>query len=113
MTVYDEIFRQAALPALLAMGGETIIYRPADRPPRPIRAIVHREPETPIAGLNTRAPSIIVECANHAVDGIPWDLLDVGSDRVDLAILDGGPLTTRAIASRIGGVSGVTAFMVR
>ncbi len=92
---------------------ETIIYRPASRPPRAIPAIVDRAEPTPQSPIGLPAARAIVAVKNHAVEGIDLAALDLAGDAIDLPLRDGGATTTRAITAVLSQDAGVLLLEVQ
>ena len=71
--------------------GEWVVYRPKDKPPRRVLAIIKRDYLDPITGMsNGRAPRFEVAIEWHATRGVAVGELDTGGDRFDLALHFGG-----------------------
>jgi len=94
--------------------GETITYRPDGGKPRRITAIVERQDaEAEPAAGRTRQPGISIVVQNDCLAGISADEIDIGTDKVELALRVGGEQAQRALGEIISQDEGILTLRVR
>jgi len=82
----------------LEVFGESVTYYPRAGGSRSITAIVNRErPETVDGAPHGSAPLLIIEVANDSTTGISSDEIDLGGDKVKLAVRIGKTTQQRVI----------------
>jgi hypothetical protein len=76
--------------------GEPAVYRPNGGDARSITIIVDRGAPQPIErGQKGHTYSMLISAENDSVLGISASEFDPGLDKIDLSIIEGGPLVTR------------------
>ena len=114
-TVFDTMFAKSAFSGLLLMHGEPLLYMPCDGRPRPITAIIDRDPPTILDGSgNAVTPSAVIQVYDSRTTGISRKELDIGSDQVRFP-LRVGDTAYKSFSLMVLQASsgGVTALMVR
>jgi hypothetical protein len=78
-----------------------VIYRPKGGLPRPIRAIIDRQPPEPLFPGQPRPLDfvLVVSVPNDPVTGIEHRTFDAGGDTIDVPLVYGGPLVNRTFSA--------------
>jgi len=101
-----------SLPSILAIAGESILYRPNGGTNRTITALVRRAAPEAVAGPGSgrlTATVITITVVNDAIDGIENSGINIGGDKVDVAVREGETPRTLNIARLL---KQTTAFQV-
>jgi hypothetical protein len=100
---------------LLALYGETIVYRNKAGVARPITGIVDRAPAEVFnaAGDLVLSPELTIRVHNDSTLGITATELNTGGDKVDVAVKTGADRTTRSLVLLLNSDGGVTEIAVK
>ena len=89
-TEFDDLFADQAADVLMQWHAESIIYEPSGGSQRTIDAMVDRSPLDEMAEVQQLlVPNVVIEVRNHATLGIASATLNVGGDRVKVALWEG------------------------
>lgn len=99
-----------------AQFGESVVYHPRTGSPRRITAVVNRDESggiDTIAGTQHPRPLMQVEVTNDPATGISSNEINLGGDRLELSIREGGEPSLREIANIITQDAGSMLLEVR
>lgn len=115
MTVFDDLFRDAAAPELLTQFGESVVYVPKGGTPRTItQAIVDRNPPEAIVGPPSgHGPQLLVTVKDDATTGISRTEINTGGDRIEVAVRKGGTAKSMQVNKLVKDTGGMLSMEVR
>ncbi len=98
---FDDMLRDANDAFDVFAEPQRVIYRPTNGLPRPIRAIIDRQPPEPLYPGQPRLTDflLMVTVDNDPVTGIDHRTFDQGGDQIDVPLQMGGPLRTRTFSA--------------
>lgn len=113
-TRFASQFKRTAVSNLVRQFGESIEYYASGEPGRSIDAIVVRDPAAILAEIGeVLTGAMIIRVSNNEVGGIDANEIDTGTDRVEVALIVGGPKEMRSIVRVISDANGFLRFLVQ
>lgn len=115
MTDFDDEYAAGPALDLLSMYGETITFAPRSGSPRTLTAIVNRNPLQGLSSVQDM-PSVKVlirvldDSANATYGGIAASAVDLGGDRIRLAVRSGGTAEYLALKEFVSDNGGMNTF---
>lgn len=96
---FDDILADDAAAFISTFGEKRkLVYRPADGPPRSIKAIVRRNPIEGVPGLQqAQSKPFEIEVENNEKTGIAAHKLNTGGDKIEIERVKKGPVELRSI----------------
>lgn len=114
MTNFDTRFAARSFPRMLARFGESIVYRPHNKPPRTITAIVDRNPpESAPESSGFATDRYVISVKDDEIDGIGSKQLDTGVDAVEISKRRGVAATRMRIHKLLNADGGFLELEVR
>ena len=113
-TRFASQFKRTAVTNLVRQFGESIEYHASGSSGRSVNAIVVRDPIAILSEIgDALTGSMIVRVSNNDTDGISSTTIDTGTDRVEIALIEGGGKEMRSIVRVLSDANGFVRFLVQ